>query len=114
VYVPEVIVLELAGSVAGPVNHVTLCPLEAELQVNVTVPAGTVSGVGENELFVTVSDVECPPDGGGGGGGGGELPYPVLLLLHAAATAAHVTASKRRIRIDVSSDGRDGRRCTMI
>ena len=66
------------------------------------VPAETVSGVGVNVLFETVIVVECPPGGGGGGGGGGELPYPVLLLLHAAATAAHVTASKRRIRIDAS------------
>src|SRR5437762_4440057 len=95
-------VVELVGSVPGPDTHVTLCSLDGAAQANVTVPGGMVSGVGLKELLRTLMVVTCPPAGGGGGGGGGELPYPVLLLLHPAATAAHVTASKRRIRIDAS------------
>src|SRR5437773_4787773 len=94
-------VVELVGSVPGPDTHVTLCALDEAAQVKVTVPGGMVSGVGLKELLRTLMVVTCPP-AGGGGGGGGELPYPVLLLLHPAATAAHVTASERRIRIEAS------------
>jgi len=67
-------------------------------QWKVIVPAGMVSGVGENELepLPTVIVVECPP-GGGGGGGGGLPPYPVLLLLHAAATAIAAIVNQRDI-----------------
>src|SRR5881394_1907230 len=95
-------VVELVGSVPGPDTHVTLCALDEAAQVKVTVPGGMVSGVGLKELLRTLMVVTCPPAGGGGGGGGGELPYPVLLLLQAAAPAANVTASKRRIRIEAS------------
>ena len=95
-------VVELVGSVPGPDTHVTLCALDEAAQVKVTVPGGMVSGVGLKELLRTLMVVTCPPAGGGGGGGGGELPYPVLLLPHPAATAAHVTASERRIRIEAS------------
>jgi len=95
-------VVELDGRVPGPDTQVTLCSLDGAAQLKVTVPGGMVSGVGLKELLRTLMVVTCPPAGGGGGGGGGELPYPVLLLLHPAATAAHVTASERRIRIEAS------------
>src|ERR1043166_9275066 len=50
-------VLELAGNVPGPVSHVTLWEFDALTQLNVTWPAGTVSGVGLKALLLTVSAV---------------------------------------------------------
>jgi len=67
-------------------------------QWKVIVPAGMVSGVGEKELLATSIVVECPLGGGAGGGGGrGVLPYPVLLLLHAAAIAIAAIVNQRDI-----------------
>lgn len=76
---------EFAGKAVGPVSHVTLCEFDALLHVNVTCPAATVSGVGLNELLLTVRLVVCPP-----------VPLPVELLLHAAMAATlRVTATAK-------------------
>src|SRR2546423_6525447 len=72
---------EFAGSVPGPVSHVTLCEFDAFDHVNVTCPAATVSGVGLKELLVTVMLVLCPP-----------VLLPVELL-HAATNAAPIATA---------------------
>src|ERR1044072_3268190 len=80
-------VLELAGNVPGPVSHVTLCEFDALTQLNVTCPAGTVSGVGFKELLLTVSAVVCPP---------GLLPVELLHAATNAATASSVAAVRAK------------------
>jgi hypothetical protein len=56
--VPDVFVADAAGSVPGPLDHVTLCPLDGVFHSNVTMPAGMVSGVGLKKSFPTVIVVE--------------------------------------------------------
>src|SRR6185312_5309316 len=76
-------VAEFAGSVPGPVSHVTLCELDAFDQVKVTTPAAAVSGVGLKELLLTVI----------------ELPWPPLLLpVESLQAASPTTASARTAR----------------
>ncbi|HZE94413.1 MAG TPA: hypothetical protein VEZ49_06860 [Gemmatimonadales bacterium] len=81
-YVPVVMVDEFAGKAAGPVSHVTLCELDALVHVNVTWPAGTVSGVGLKKLLLTVRLVVCPP-----------VLLPVELLHAATAATLMATAT---------------------
>jgi hypothetical protein len=51
----------LAGNVPGPLSHVRVCPFEGVFQEKVTVPAGTVLGVGLKKSLPTVMVVLCPP-----------------------------------------------------
>jgi hypothetical protein len=57
-------VAEFWGSVPGPESHVTLCPFDGVAHVNVTVPGGTVSGVGLKKLLPTVIVMLRPPPPG--------------------------------------------------
>jgi hypothetical protein len=55
-YVPDVITAVFAGSVPGVAeSQITEWPFDGVAQVNVTVPAATVSGVGEKKLLLTVT-----------------------------------------------------------
>src|SRR5258707_532543 len=49
------------GSVPGPLSQMTECPFDGVAQLNVTVPAETVSGVGEKRLFLTAMFAVWPP-----------------------------------------------------
>ena len=74
---------ELAG-VVGPVDQVTLWLLPAFDQVKVTTPAVAVSGVGWNELLLTVIELPWPP-----------LLLPVESLQAASATATRARTARR-------------------
>jgi hypothetical protein len=80
-------VAEFAGAV-GPVSHVTLCELDAFDQVKVTTPAVAVSGVGLNELLLTVIEFPWPP-----------LLLPVESLQAASPTATSTRTARRANRI---------------
>src|SRR5690242_19387484 len=49
------------GSVPGPLSQITEWPFEGVDHVKVTVPAATVSGVGEKRLFLTEMLAVEPP-----------------------------------------------------
>jgi hypothetical protein len=60
-YVPDDMTEVFVGSVPGPLSQMTEWPFEGVDHVNVTVPAETVSGVGEKRLFLTEMLAVWPP-----------------------------------------------------